>query len=197
MSVNTEQKTAYEWAKNQNYTSVAARYAKVLAEVVDEKDAENERLRVNLDRANDECYQIDKNAAGVQKEYLSEIAHLRADTEKWQKAYNEGVQAMLLANQELRAELARVEKERDAAVELVAKLVLLCAVPQKECDKVFRRLHIGAGDYMGSGYTFVDAFDRVWDEFLAAADDAVYRLIKDEIDRRQIERQKAEEGTEP
>jgi hypothetical protein len=45
MTVNTEQKTAYEWAKNQNYTSVAARYAKVLAEVVDEKDAENERLK--------------------------------------------------------------------------------------------------------------------------------------------------------
>lgn len=30
-----EQKQAYEWAKNQNYSSVAARYAKALAEYID------------------------------------------------------------------------------------------------------------------------------------------------------------------
>ena len=30
------QRRAYEWAKNQNYPSVAARYAKELAELVDE-----------------------------------------------------------------------------------------------------------------------------------------------------------------
>lgn len=37
-----EQKQAYEWAKNQNYTSVAARYAKVLADLVDELSTNNE-----------------------------------------------------------------------------------------------------------------------------------------------------------
>lgn len=31
-----EQKQAYEWAKNQDYQSVAARYAKTLASLVDE-----------------------------------------------------------------------------------------------------------------------------------------------------------------
>lgn len=35
--MNEAQKKAYEWAKNQNYTSVAARYAKTLAELIDEK----------------------------------------------------------------------------------------------------------------------------------------------------------------
>jgi len=45
MIVNTEQKTAYEWAKNQNYTSVAARYARLLTGVIDEKNVEIERLK--------------------------------------------------------------------------------------------------------------------------------------------------------
>lgn len=34
--MNSDQKKAYEWAKNQNYPSVAARYAKELAGLVDE-----------------------------------------------------------------------------------------------------------------------------------------------------------------
>ena len=42
MAMTVEQKQAYEWAKNQNYTSVAARYAKVLADMVDELSTRNE-----------------------------------------------------------------------------------------------------------------------------------------------------------
>ena len=34
--MTSDQKKAYEWAKNQNYPSVAARYAKELAGLVDE-----------------------------------------------------------------------------------------------------------------------------------------------------------------
>lgn len=34
--MNDEQNKAYEWAKNQNYQSVAAQYAKILAGVIDE-----------------------------------------------------------------------------------------------------------------------------------------------------------------
>ena len=33
-----EQRQAYEWAKNQNYQSVAARYAKILAGLIDGGD---------------------------------------------------------------------------------------------------------------------------------------------------------------
>lgn len=42
--VNQEQRQAYEWAKNQNYQSVAARYAKILAGLVDEITPPNEAL---------------------------------------------------------------------------------------------------------------------------------------------------------
>lgn len=34
--MNSDQKKAYEWAKNQNYSSVAAQYAKELANYIDE-----------------------------------------------------------------------------------------------------------------------------------------------------------------
>ncbi len=36
-----DQKQAYNWAKNQNFRSVAAQYARILAEFVDELQAES------------------------------------------------------------------------------------------------------------------------------------------------------------
>ena len=42
-----EQRQAYEWAKNQDYQSVAARYAKTLAGLVDELQAKIEHLSQN------------------------------------------------------------------------------------------------------------------------------------------------------
>lgn len=33
--MNEEEKLAYDWAKNQNYQSVAARYAKILVDYID------------------------------------------------------------------------------------------------------------------------------------------------------------------
>lgn len=42
--MNQEQRQAYEWAKNQDYQSVAARYAKILAGLVDEIATPNEPL---------------------------------------------------------------------------------------------------------------------------------------------------------
>lgn len=44
--VNQEQRQAYEWAKNQNYQSVAARYAKILAGLVDEITPPNDPLTI-------------------------------------------------------------------------------------------------------------------------------------------------------
>lgn len=43
--MTVEQKQAYEWAKNQDYQLVSARYAKTLADLVDELQAEIERLQ--------------------------------------------------------------------------------------------------------------------------------------------------------
>ena len=37
--MNQEQRQAYEWAKNQDYQSVAARYAKILAGLINEMNA--------------------------------------------------------------------------------------------------------------------------------------------------------------
>ena len=55
--MTAEQKQAYEWAKNQSYQSVAARYAKELCGVIDalqsestQKDKEIERLRKENER---------------------------------------------------------------------------------------------------------------------------------------------------
>lgn len=42
--MNQEQRQAYEWAKKQNYPSVAARYSKILAGLVDEITQPNEPL---------------------------------------------------------------------------------------------------------------------------------------------------------
>lgn len=38
--MNKEQQIAYEWAKKQTFSSVAARYAKMLTEVIDEQTSE-------------------------------------------------------------------------------------------------------------------------------------------------------------
>jgi len=43
--MTAEQMIAYEWAKKQEYQSVAARYAKMLAEAIDSMKAELTRLR--------------------------------------------------------------------------------------------------------------------------------------------------------
>lgn len=46
--MNQKQRQAYEWAKNQNHPSVAARYAKILAGLVDEITPPNEPEHVGL-----------------------------------------------------------------------------------------------------------------------------------------------------
>lgn len=52
-----EQKQAYKWAKNQNYTSVAAQYAKVLAGLVDELQVEIDRLQVKNKSLSESAYE--------------------------------------------------------------------------------------------------------------------------------------------
>ena len=49
--MNQEQRQAYEWAKKQNYPSVAARYSKILAGLVDEITQPNEPLTLEELRA--------------------------------------------------------------------------------------------------------------------------------------------------
>lgn len=107
-----------------------------------------------------------------------------ADLIESQAAYIARLNTLLTASQ---------RRER-AAVELIAKLVLLCEPPKEWRDKVFRRLHVGAGDYMGSGYAFLDAFHRIWDGFIETADDDLCRTIRDEIEKQNVARGPQEAG---
>lgn len=75
--MTVEQKQAYEWAKNQDYRSVAARYAKTLAGLVDELQEEIERLEEQLtivtnDLA-EECFGKAKTANEIKAEVAREI----------------------------------------------------------------------------------------------------------------------------
>lgn len=88
----------------------------------------------------------------------------------------------LKENVSLRSQLAEATAERDEAVALIASLVDLCSVPQADQSKVFRRLVFGAGDYMGSGYAFIDAFYHIWDEFEESAAEPLYRSIRTALD---------------
>lgn len=69
----------------------------------------------------------------------------------------------------------------DIATSLIAKLFILCEVPIKEQHKVFKKINIGAGDYIGSGYAFIDAYHKIYDEFLENTTNSLYNLIKKKI----------------
>ena len=75
--MTAEQKQAYEWAKNQNYQSVAARYAKELCRVIEALQAENaekgkeiERLRAERDRLLDRAHeaQAERDCARAERD---------------------------------------------------------------------------------------------------------------------------------
>jgi hypothetical protein len=89
----------------------------------------------------------------------------------------------------LRAKIEQLRAEKEAAADIIAKLVCLCEVPQKDYNTVFRRLYIGGGDYMGSGYAFVDAYYRIWDEFVQTADDGLYQLIQSKIEKSSVQKE--------
>lgn len=95
--------------------------------------------------------------------------------------------------QELRAELEKVKKERDELASLSGKLVVLCEPPQKWRPKLFRKYQ-GAmiGDYMGSGYPFIDDFNRIWADFEETASAGAYDALRKAADVA-IEKVKKEE----
>ena len=82
-----------------------------------------------------------------------------------------------LAEAEARAEKA--ERERDEVVKLCGKLMGLCTPPKEWIPKLFRPCINRPGDYMGSGYTFLDSFNRIFDEFTETADKETYRAIRE------------------
>ena len=80
--------------------------------------------------------------------------------------------------QELRKELERVTKERDEIATLCGKLGVLCDQPQKKRQELFLKYRGSMiGDYMGSGYPFVDAFNLIIDDFMLTMSDGAYKAV--------------------
>jgi len=79
-------------------------------------------------------------------------------------------------------------KQRDNAIKFAAELAAVClkAQSKESCDKYLKRLKLGAvNTYMGSGYAFIDEFNRVWDENfnIPEADEYVYRAIREIVEK--------------
>lgn len=96
--------------------------------------------------------------------------------------------------QNLRKELARVTAERDAAICLCGKLIALCSPPKEWVPKLFRRHINRPGDYMGSGYDFLDSFNRIFDNFVETADDEFYTAICGAAEKEILERKQKMAG---
>lgn len=72
----------------------------------------------------------------------------------------------------------KMEDERDEIAELCAKLIVLCSPPKSWIPKLFRPLSKGIGDYMGSGYPFIDSFNKIITSFTENATDEVYKVVE-------------------
>lgn len=99
----------------------------------------------------------------------------RNDTE-----YAKGWNACL--NSVLQHPACDVEQLLDFAASYIAKFILLCSVPKKQEPMVFRKLHVGIGDYKGSGYAFVDAFNRIYDEYITTVPESFHNIVSSYID---------------
>ena len=91
-----------------------------------------------------------------------------------------------LEAEEERAEKA--ERERGTAVKLCGKLMALCSPPKEWKPKLFRPCIKRPGDYMGSGYAFLDSFNCIFDEFTETADEETYRAIREASEQEILER---------
>lgn len=74
----------------------------------------------------------------------------------------------------------------DCAVDFIAELILLCEIPKEDRQKVLRPIKIGAGDYMGTGYAFIDSYNRIFDEFLYNCSKELWQKIRTALDNKQI-----------
>ena len=137
---------------------------------------ENNRLRAELKTSVVFC---EEEYAPVTPEVL-ELLQKDGELEK----YIQRERWHVLKVDKQRREIERLERELAAAVNLIAKLVCLCDMGKRNAIKVLRPMRIGAGDYMGTGYAFLDAFNRIWDDFISQSSaevDALYPMIRKEI----------------
>lgn len=78
---------------------------------------------------------------------------------------------------ELATRLAEMAAERDAAIDFAGRLLVICTPPKEWEPKLFRKIIRGIGDYMGTGYAFLDAFYKEYDDFQESDSTGVLREI--------------------
>lgn len=148
-------------------------------------DALSEKMK-GTNRYFDIKFDIDEMPT-IDPETLPIVKELRAENKKLMEALGDSF-ALDLMNK-----LDKLEKERDELASFCGKLVVLCDPPQKWRQKLFRR-HQGTmiGDYMGSGYPFVDDFNRIWSDFEETASDGAYSALRKYADAAALEKKKKE-----
>ena len=70
----------------------------------------------------------------------------------------------------------------DFAAKIVAKLFMICSPKMQERGKLFKRITPRVGDYMGSGYSFIDAFEKIYTEYEENVSEEFYRLVRKNLD---------------
>lgn len=85
---------------------------------------------------------------------------------------------------ELATRLAEIAMERDAAIDFAGRLLAICTPPKEWEPKLFRKIIRGIGDYMGTGYAFLDAFYKEYDDFQESDSTGVLRDILAVADRK-------------
>ena len=70
----------------------------------------------------------------------------------------------------------------DCAADFIAELILLCDMPKEAQQKLLRPIKIGVVDYMGSGYAFTDAFNKIYNEFIYNCSEELWQKIRVALD---------------
>ena len=71
----------------------------------------------------------------------------------------------------------------DFSAKMIAKLFILCCPKREDYEKVFRRMNTSRiVDYMGSGYPFVDSFERIYDEYCENVSESFHERVKKYVD---------------
>lgn len=114
--------------------------------------------------------------------------------DKVEQLEKENAELLARAEQD-EARSGKAERERNEAVRICAKLIALCSPPKEWVPKLFQRKINRPGDYMGCGYTFLDGFNLIIENFVETADDELYTVIRDATEKEIIERSMRMSGT--
>lgn len=94
-----EQRQAYEWAKNQNYTSVAARYAKVLTDLVDAAEVAQKPLRIEITTDDFTNKDLAKEKGYYRKHYFCPVCDIEIGHKTFDKTSQFGQGTVLHSNE--------------------------------------------------------------------------------------------------